>query len=71
MAQIHVDTLKKLRTKVLEQRRAMALRQSSASQVESLELMVRVQSAIEAIDRAIADEERQLKGSESEPLQSP
>jgi hypothetical protein len=71
MAQIHVDTLKKLRTKVLEQRRAMALRQSSASQAESLELMVRVQSAIEAIDRAIADEERQLKGSESEPLQSP
>lgn len=67
MAQIHVDTLRKLRTKVLEQRRATALRQSGASQSESLDLMVRIQEAIEAIDRALADEERELKNSELEP----
>ena len=66
MAQIHVDTLKKLRTKVLEQRRATALRQSAASQSESLDLMVRIQEAIEAIDRALADEERELENSEPE-----
>ena len=71
MAQIHVDTLRKLRAKVLEQRRAMALRQSGSSQVESLELMVRVQAGIEAIDRAIADEERGLKESELDQPPSP
>ena len=67
MAQIHVDTLKKLRNKVLEQRRATALRQSSASQSESLDLMVRLQEALEAIDRALVEEERELKNSELEP----
>ncbi len=61
MAQIHVDTLKKLRTKLVEQRRAMALRQTGASQQESVEFMVNLQTAIEAVDRAIADEERELK----------
>jgi hypothetical protein len=67
MAQIHVDTLKKLRTKLLEQRRAMALRQTSASQHESIELMVNLQAAVEAVDRALADEERELKNSELKP----
>jgi len=66
MAQIHVDTLKKLRTKMVEQRRATALRQAGASQSESLDLMVRIQEAIEAVDRALADEERELANSKSE-----
>jgi hypothetical protein len=56
MAQNHIDTLKKLRAKVVEQRRAMALRQSGASQNESVEHMTNLQVAIESIDRAIADE---------------
>nr|TFG52552.1 MAG: hypothetical protein E4H34_04855 [Hyphomicrobiales bacterium] len=57
MAQHHIDTLKKLRAKVVEQRRAMALRQSMGSSQESVEHMVNIQTAIEAIDRAIADEQ--------------
>ena len=71
MAQIHIETLEKLRTKLVEQRRAMALRQTSASQHESVELMVNLQAAIEAVNRALADEERLLKESELEPLQNP
>ncbi len=71
MAQIHVDTLKKLRAKVREQRRAMALRQSGSSQTESVELMINIQTGIETIDRAIADEERELKASELDQPPSP
>lgn len=71
MAQIHVDTLKKLRAKVVEQRRAMALRQAGASQSEGLDLIVRVQAAVEAINRAIADEERELKTSELDQSPNP
>jgi len=58
MAQNHIDTLKKLRGKVVEQRRAMALRQSGSSQNESVEHMTNLQVAIESIDRAIADEHK-------------
>jgi hypothetical protein len=58
MAQNHIDTLKKLRAKVVEQRRNTALRQSSGSSQESVEHMTTIQVAIEAIDRAIADEQK-------------
>ena len=57
MAQNHIDTLKKLRAKIVEQRRNTALRQASGSSQESVELMTNIQVAIEAIDRAIAEEE--------------
>jgi len=63
MAQNHIDTLKKLRAKIVEQRRATALRQSGGSQSESVELMTSIQVAIEAIDRAIGDE-RELEAAE-------
>jgi hypothetical protein len=56
MAQNHIDTLIKLRAKVVEQRRNTALRQSTGSSKESVEFMTNIQVAIEAIDRAIADE---------------
>ena len=56
MAQNHIDTLIKLRAKVVEQRRNTALRQSTGSSTESVEFMTNIQVAIEAIDRAIADE---------------
>jgi hypothetical protein len=56
MAQNHIDTLIKLRAKVVEQRRNPALRQSTGSSTESVEFMTNIQVAIEAIDRAIADE---------------
>ncbi len=71
MAQVHVDTLKKLRAKLIEQRRAMAVRQTGASQHESVELMVSLQTAVEAVTRAIEDEERELKNSELEPSEAP
>ena len=71
MAQIHIDTLKKLRAKLVEQRRATALRQTGPSQHESAELMTNLQVAIEAVDRAVVDEERELKASELDPSQSP
>lgn len=78
MAQNHIVTLKKLRAKIVEQRRATALRQSGGSQSESVELMTSVQGAIEAIDRAIADEEElgvleanELAQPRSEPSSTP
>lgn len=58
MAQIHVETLKRLRFKMVEQRRALAARQVGSAHTESVENMTRLQEAIEAADRAIADEER-------------
>lgn len=60
MAQIHIDTLRKLRGKLVEQRRAMALRQSSSSQSESPEHMVNLQKAIETIDLVIVEEQQML-----------
>jgi hypothetical protein len=61
MAQHHIDTLKKIRTKMVEQRRAMALRHSAPGHMESAEHIVALQNAIEATDRAIADEEDDLR----------
>jgi hypothetical protein len=58
MAQTHIDFLNKLRTKLVEQRRTMAIRQSNPSSVESVDNMTKLQEAIEAIDRAILDEQR-------------
>jgi hypothetical protein len=58
MAQQHIDTLIKLRAKLVSQRRDMATRQSGASQGENYDRIVTLQAAIEATDRAIADEER-------------
>ena len=69
MAQNHIDTLKKLRAKIVEQRRNTALRQSSGSSQESVDLMTNIQVAIEAIDRAIAEEEElaELEANAPEP----
>ncbi len=60
MAQQHIDTLRKLRAKLVEQRRNLALRQAGGSHSESHDNMISLQAAIEATDRAIADEERLL-----------
>lgn len=59
-AQPHIDTLKKLRAKLVEQRRATATRLASATHSQSYDSMIGFQSAIEAVDRAIADEESLL-----------
>ena len=60
MAQIHIDTLNKLRAKLTEQRRTMAIRQAGSPHAENPEHMTTLQNAIESIDRAILDEQRSL-----------
>jgi hypothetical protein len=61
MAQKDIDTLKRLRAKIVEQRRALALRQSNPKSTESVEGIIALQAAIEATDRAITDEKALLE----------
>jgi len=58
MARHHVETLKKLRMKMVEQRRAMATRQAGPTHAGGYESIISLQASIDATDRAIADEER-------------
>jgi len=58
MGQTHVDFLQKLRAKLVEQRRTTAIRQSNPASVEGVDNMTKLQEAIEAVDRAILDEQR-------------
>ena len=60
MAQQDIDVLKKLRSKLVEQRRSLAIRQSSTTYAENNESIITLQGAIEAVDHAIADEEALL-----------
>ena len=61
MARHHVETLKKLRMKMVEQRRAMATRQCGPTHAGGYDSIVALQASIDATDRAIADEERLLE----------
>ncbi len=61
--QLHIETLRKLRAKMVEQRRTTATRQAGASHSEGYAPLIGLQDAIEAVDRAIADEESLLAAS--------
>lgn len=65
MARRYIDTLKKLRGKMVEQRRTMVSRQSGTAHAESYDHLISLQAAIEAADHAIADEENILACAES------
>jgi hypothetical protein len=59
MAQDHVDALKRSRTKLVEQRRSLVKRDCCSDRNEGYaERIIAIQNALEATDRAIADEER-------------
>jgi hypothetical protein len=60
MARRYIDTLRKMRAKMVDQRRNMASRLAATAHTESYDHMVSLQTAIEATDRAIADEENIL-----------
>ena len=61
MAQDHVEALKRSRTKLLEQRRALAKRDGSSDRNEGYsERIIAIQNALDATDRAISDEENDL-----------
>lgn len=57
MAQKHVDVLKQLRIRMVEQRRSLAGRDADLGYSDTrTQKLVALQVAIEAVDRAIADE---------------
>ena len=57
MAQEHIDVLKNLRVRMVEQRRALAGRDADLGYSDTrTQKLVALQAAIEAVDRAIADE---------------
>jgi hypothetical protein len=55
----HIDGLKKSRAKLIEQRRALVKRDGTSNRNEGFsDRIVAIQAAIEATDRAIAEEEQ-------------
>ena len=59
MANENVDGLKRSRAKLIEQRRALVKRDCTSDRNEGFsERIVAIQAAIEATDRAIAEEEQ-------------
>ena len=65
VAQKHVDILKHLRTRMVEQRRTLAGRDADLGYSDTrTQKLVSLQLAIEAVDRSIADEVA-LAGSET------
>jgi DNA-binding FrmR family transcriptional regulator len=64
MAKDHVERLEQARKTLVERRRAMAGSLASAKeQIESeAERLMKIQGAIEAIDRALEDEQRLVPG---------
>ena len=55
----HIDGLKKSRAKLIDQRRALVKRDGTSNRNEGFsERIVAIQAAIEATDRAIAEEEQ-------------
>ena len=65
MVQEHIDVLKRLRIRMVEQRRALAGRDADLGYSDTrTQKLVALQIAIEVIDRAIADEV-ELAGSET------
>lgn len=58
MAQQDVDALKRLRARMVEQRRALAARDADLGYSDTrTHRLVALQTSIEAVDRAIVDEE--------------
>jgi hypothetical protein len=58
MAEDHVESLKRSRTKLVEQRRSLVKRDCSSDRNEGYaERIIAIQAAIDATDRAISDEE--------------
>jgi hypothetical protein len=54
----HVDHLKQVRARLVEHRRKLAAREAAVPHLETLPTKImRLQGAIEALDRAIADEQ--------------
>ena len=61
MAQDHVESLKRSRAKLVEQRRALVKRDGSSDRNEGYpERIIAIQNALDATDRAIRDEEEGL-----------
>jgi hypothetical protein len=57
MAQEHVEVLKQLRVRMVEQRRVLAGRDADLGYSDTrTQSLIALQAAIEAVDRAIADE---------------
>jgi hypothetical protein len=57
----HINALMRSRTKLIEQRRALAKRDCASDRNEGYaERIVSIQAAIEATDRAISDEQKLL-----------
>ena len=64
MAQDHIEALKRSRAKLVEQRRALVKRDGSSDRNEGYpERIVAIQNALNATDRAISDEEADLRTS--------
>jgi hypothetical protein len=58
MAEDHVKSLKRSRTKLVDQRRALVKRDCASDRNEGYaERIIAIQAAIDATDRAIGDEE--------------
>ena len=58
MAEDHVKSLKRSRTKLVDQRRALVKRDCASDRNEGYaERIIAIQAAIDATDRAISDEE--------------
>lgn len=61
MAEDHVASLKRSRTKLVEQRRSLVKRDCASDRNEGYaERIIAIQAAIDATDRAIGDEEKDL-----------
>ena len=61
MAQDHVEALRRSRAKLIEQRRGLVKRDCSSDRNEGYaERIVAIQTALDATDRAIDDEEKAL-----------
>ena len=61
LAQEDIDALKHLRSRMIEQRRALASRDADLGYSDTrTQNLVTLQAAIEAVDRAIKDEEANL-----------
>jgi hypothetical protein len=61
LAQDHVEALKRSRAKLVEQRRSLVKRDASSDRNEGYaERIFSIQNALDATDRAISDEEKEL-----------
>jgi hypothetical protein len=62
----HIDALRRSRAKLIEQRRSLVKRDCASDRNEGYsERIVAIQAALEATDRAIADEEKSALDAEA------